>query len=130
VTNTAGTSLTQVYTGQTVSREGGPAATTSHPVTVPAASPVPQPALVHVRLVHVRVIPHMFSISGRRHHGRCVATTAGNRELRHCRRAIRVRISYMLNTPTTLTLTVSRQLPGRRVGRRCVVPSRDNRRDA
>lgn len=41
VTNTAGTSLTQVYTGQTVSREGGPAATTSHPVTVPPRARFP-----------------------------------------------------------------------------------------
>jgi PKD repeat protein len=38
VANTAGTSLTQVFTGQTVSNNGGPAAITSHTVTVPAAA--------------------------------------------------------------------------------------------
>jgi len=36
VTNSAGTSLTQVFTGQTVSNNGGPAAMTSHTVTVAA----------------------------------------------------------------------------------------------
>jgi YVTN family beta-propeller protein len=46
VTNTAGTSLTQVYTGQTVSRQGAPRATAQAVLTVPEATAPGEPAPV------------------------------------------------------------------------------------
>lgn len=39
VTNSAGTSTTQVFTGQTVSRQGGPSATSSQTITFPVVPP-------------------------------------------------------------------------------------------
>ncbi len=39
VTNTAGTSTAVVFTGQTVSRDGGPSAAATHPVQVPVPAP-------------------------------------------------------------------------------------------
>jgi YVTN family beta-propeller protein len=41
VTDSAGTSVQQVFTGQTVSLQGGPQATITHTLTIPAGAPTP-----------------------------------------------------------------------------------------
>lgn len=51
VTNSAGTSLAQVFTGQSVSLQGGPQASTTRTITIPAVAP--RPTLVAHSLTHV-----------------------------------------------------------------------------
>jgi YVTN family beta-propeller protein len=51
VTNTAGTSLTQVFTGQTMSLDGGPEASTTHTITI-AAPKSPAPTVTQVAQTH------------------------------------------------------------------------------
>jgi YVTN family beta-propeller protein len=127
VTNTAGTSTTQVFTGQTVSREGGPSATTTHAITV-AQAVKGQPPTESVS--GLRESPRRVTLTGHRVHGRCIATTRADRHATSCRLAFHVRLRYTLHTDQTrggVTLTVSRLLPGRRVGRRCVATTATNR---
>ena len=45
VTDSSGTSTAQVFTGQTMLRNGGPAAMVSHAVDIPPAVPSPAPRL-------------------------------------------------------------------------------------
>ncbi len=105
VTNTAGTSTTRVFTGQTVSNRGGPQATTAHALRVAGGS---------TRL-GLSISPSQFSIPGRLVGGKCVKPTNKNKNKRHCQRPIRLAVSYTLSAASTVRFTVKRQshaLPG------------------
>jgi hypothetical protein len=119
VTNSAGTSLTQVFTGQTVSNQGGPQAATTRPVSIMAPTST---------LSALKVSPKTFSFAGRRLNGRCVKPTPKNGSKPRCRRRVKLKISYTLNTASTVTFTLKRQSPGRKVNDRCVRPTHQNRK--
>ena len=119
VTNSAGTSLTQVFTGQTVSNQGGPQAATTRPVTIRAPTPT---------LSALKVSPKAFSLAGRKVHGKCVKPTAKNSGKPRCRRRAKLTISYTLSTASTVTFTLKRQGAGRKINGRCVKPTHKNRK--
>jgi YVTN family beta-propeller protein len=140
VTNTAGTSLVQVFTGQTVSNQGGPQATSAHAITTPAPStttpqptptpeptPTPQPS---PRVSQLIISPRQVSTTGRRRHGRCVTATATNDRDPSCQRPIRLHVRYTLTAAATITLTLSQRHPGRTTNHRCVAPTARNDRHA
>jgi YVTN family beta-propeller protein len=123
VTNSAGTSLGQVFTGQTVSNQGGPQATTTRALTVvQATSPPPKPRLSKLH------ISGTASIAGRQFKGRCAKPSAKNKHHRPCRLAIKLRVSYSLNAAAKVAFTLKRQDAGRKVNGRCVKPSKKNRK--
>jgi YVTN family beta-propeller protein len=124
VTNSAGTSLAQVFTGQTVSNQGGPQATTTHALTVVAIQTTP----LGSSLSALRVSPGTVSIAGRRVDGSCVKPTGKNRRHKSCRRAINLRVSYKLTSPAKVTFTIKRENAGRKANGRCVKPNRKNRK--
>ncbi|HEX4009816.1 MAG TPA: PKD domain-containing protein [Solirubrobacteraceae bacterium] len=126
VVNTAGTSLAQVFTGQTASSQGGPQATTTQTVSVPTAlgSTPPTP-----RLTRLRISPRTASIAGRRVSGHCVKPTAHNDRDRSCRRTISLRVTYALTAAARVVFTFKRDTVGRTVKRRCVALNRQNRND-
>ena len=117
VTNSAGTSTTQVFTGQTVSNQGGPQATTTH--TVAVATPT---------VSALKVSPTTFSLAGRKVNGKCVKATAKNSGKPRCSRQIELKVGYTLNAADTVTLTLRRQSPGRKVKGRCVKPTEANKK--
>jgi YVTN family beta-propeller protein len=129
VTNTAGTSTTQVFTGQTVSREGGPSATTAQAVNVvPSFGPGPS---LFDGISALRASTHRVSLTGSLVRGRCVATTSADRDAPSCRLAIDVRLRYTLQGTATrwpVSLTIARLVPGQRIGRRCVAATAANHR--
>ncbi len=105
VTNTAGTSTTQVFTGQTVSKQGGPQATVAHALRVGGAT----------TLSGLSVTPSKVSIAGRLVGGECVKPTNKNKHKPHCRRPIRLVVSYTLSSAASVRFTVKRQsvaIPG------------------
>jgi hypothetical protein len=89
---------------------------------------VPPPALSAPVLSGARIRPHRFVLKGRRARGRCVSTAAKSRRGPQCRRAIKFTVSYQLNAPAQVKISVARLLPGRLVKGRCVAPKRKNRR--
>ena len=112
VTNSAGTSTEQVFTGQTVSRQGGPRATSTSAVTVVVAA-----------LSALRVSPRTLRLAGRVVDGRCVKPSKKNNAHKHCRRAIKLKISYALNGADMVTFTLKRRAPGRKLKGRCAKPT-------
>ncbi len=72
--------------------------------------------------------PRKFSTAGRLVAGRCVKPTKHSNARKHCRRAIKLKLSYTLNTPATVTITLKREAPGREVRGRCVKPTDKNRK--
>lgn len=84
-----------------------------------------EPAVPALSALHVA--PRRFSRSGRLVGGHCAKVTKRNQSRPHCRRAIKLKISYTLNTPATVTFTVKRRVSGRAVGGRCVKATRRNR---
>jgi hypothetical protein len=60
--------------------------------------------------------------------GRCVSATSKKRRQPHCRRPVKFTVSYQLNSPAQLQISVARVLPGRLVKGRSVAPKRGNRR--
>ena len=132
VTNSAGTSLSQVFTGQTVSNQGGPQATSSHTVIVPptvtVTPPTPtSPTPTSPRLTRLRISPRIASSLGRMVSGHCALPTPQNRGHRPCRRAISLHISYSLTAAAQVAFTLQRRGPGRIVNHRCVASNRHNR---
>ena len=123
VTDSAGTSTAQVFTGQTVSRQGGPLATVTHVVTVSAAIPPP----VGATLSGLRVSPKTVSLAGRRVHGHCVKATSKNHARKHCTLTIALKISYRLSKAATVAFTLTRQVPGRKVNGHCGTVTKMNR---
>jgi YVTN family beta-propeller protein len=127
VTNTAGTSLVQVFTGQTVSNQGGPEATITHAITTPAPTttptptptptPIPAPAITtpapqpSPSVSRLMISPRSVSIAGRRQHGRCVTATAADRRDPNCRRPVRLHVRYTLTAAATITLTLASNTP-------------------
>jgi hypothetical protein len=85
-------------------------------------------ANIRAAVSRLRVSPRKFSLAGRRVHGRCVKPTKKNSAGAHCRRAIRLGVSYTLNVGGTVTFTLQRIVPGRKVGSRCVKPTAKNKR--
>jgi hypothetical protein len=82
-------------------------------------------------LSRLRVSPKTFVLVGRRVNGRCVSQTAHNHTHRICKRPIKLTISYTLGLPVitrrpTVTFTVKRLAPGRRVDGRCAKPTNAN----
>jgi hypothetical protein len=76
----------------------------------------------------LRVTPRTFSLSGRLVNGRCVKATRHNHSNKHCRGAIRLRVSYTLNAAAMVTFTLKRQAAGRQVNGRCVKLTSKNRK--
>jgi hypothetical protein len=75
----------------------------------------------------LHVSPSSFSLSGRKVSGRCVAPTRKNGARKHCRRPVRLGVSYTLNVPDPVTLTIKAQVSGRRARAQCVKATRKNR---
>jgi YVTN family beta-propeller protein len=131
VTNTAGTSTGEVFTGQTVSNHGGPQATTTRTVTIAAAEPPappnpPGPPTI-ARLTRLTIAPRSVDLAGRRVQGHCQPPSSRNRRHPRCRRAIQLRLTWGVTAPSTLTIHIAKEHPGRKTGKRCVAPSRHNR---
>jgi alpha-tubulin suppressor-like RCC1 family protein len=80
------------------------------------------------RLSGLRVRPRRLSLAGRLVNGRCVKPTRSDRHHRSCRRRLRLRVSFTLNTRETVTITFARISRGRRVRGGCVRPTHANRR--
>jgi hypothetical protein len=79
-------------------------------------------------VARLRVFPHRVSLAGRKVNGRCVKPTSQNSGAKPCRRPIRLKAIYTLDTATKVIFTVKRALPGRQVGSHCVKPTGQNRR--
>jgi hypothetical protein len=126
VTDDAGCSTTFVFTGQTASYNGGPAARTMHTIMIPPATAVTPPPGTSPAISGLRVSPSAFSLEGRLVNGRCAKPTKRNKPNKQCRRVISVRISYTLNLAATVTFTLKRQTPGRNVWGRCVKSTKSN----
>jgi hypothetical protein len=100
-------------------------------VTVSDASGLTATATAHVtvtpaKLSALRISPHKVSLAGRQVKGRCVKPTARNAAKKRCRRPITFSISYRLNAPARVTVSLTRSAPGRRVNGRCVKPTKRN----
>jgi hypothetical protein len=76
----------------------------------------------------LRVRPRTFRLAGRKVNGRCVKPMRKNNGHEHCRRPIRMRVSYTLDLAAGVTFTLERQAPGRTVNGRCVEPTTKNRK--
>jgi DNA-binding beta-propeller fold protein YncE len=101
VTNSQGTSLSQVFTGQSMVLDGGPSATVVHAITVPAPIPViTKPKQSH-RKWREAARPHSVPLG----------TT----------------FSFTLNESARVSLVFSRTFKGRRVHHRCVAATSRNR---
>ena len=77
---------------------------------------------------NMRVSPSKFSLAGRKVNGRCVKPTHKNNHNQHCRRGIKLSVSYSLNVSARVTFTIQRKAPGRKVSGRCVKPTARLRR--
>ena len=73
------------------------------------------------------VVPHKFSIAGRKVHGKCVKPTRKNTVDKHCARPIKLTVGYTLNGASTVTFTVKRKSAGRKVNGKCVAPTTNNK---
>jgi hypothetical protein len=105
VTDDAGCSTSQTFTGQTVSCNGSPAAQTSRQVAISAPTGVGPPAPVLSRL---RLRPNAFQAA---HNGSVIR--AGD---------VGSEVSYRDTLAAHARLRVYRELPGIRRGKRCVTP--------
>jgi DNA-binding beta-propeller fold protein YncE len=103
-------------------------------ITFTASGGTPTTKAVVIQLIKargsiskLRLSPSTLSLSGREVRGRCVGPTRNNNSRKHCRRPIKLRVSYRLNVPDPVTFTIKAQMSGRRAGRRCVKPTSKNR---
>jgi len=87
---------------------------------------VPKPAVPKPAISSLAVSPRSFSLAGRKVGGHCVKPTKKNNGNKHCRRPIRLRVSYKLNIAARVTLKLERQVAGRKVNGRCVKPTKNN----
>jgi YVTN family beta-propeller protein len=132
VTDQSGCSTTTVFTGQTMSCNGGPSARTTRQLTVTSAPPSPSPGAAStsspVALRGLRITPARVSTVGRRVGGRCVKEPRHRKHGPACLRPARLTIRYSLSADAPVTFQITGRLPGRKVGRRCVAPRPGNRR--
>ena len=94
---------------------------------------VPATATITVAAATVSMLgvsPPTVSIAGREVKGRCVKPTKKNNGNKHCRRAIKLRVSYTLSASATVTFTVQRVTTGRNVGGKCVKQTQNNKHHA
>jgi hypothetical protein len=80
-----------------------------------------------VVLSRLRVSPKRFVLPGRRVNGRCVKQAPKTRTRPRCTRPMRLSVSYQLNIPAGVTITIKRVSPGRLNKGRCVAPTQKNR---
>jgi len=126
VTDDAGCSTAQTFTGQTVSCNGSAAARVSHQVTVTGSrSSLPGSAAAVLR--RLKVSPARFSSAGRRVGGSCVKATRHDAGRPACTRPAKLTISYTLSAPAKVTFAITGRLPGRKVRGRCVAQTSGNR---
>ena len=85
------------------------------------------PVVATVALSSLEVLPHTFSLVGRTIKGHCVKPTKNNKADKRCPRQIRLRVSYVLNVASTVTLALKRKVSGREVNGRCPKPTNRNR---
>ncbi len=95
------------------------ASASSAAVTV-AAVPTP-------KLTRLRISPHTFALTGRRVSGTCEPLAHANRGKQHCRRPVKLTISYDLNLAATVAFTIKHATTGRLVGGVCAARTHANR---
>jgi DNA-binding beta-propeller fold protein YncE len=111
VTDAAGCSRSIVFTGQTAYCNGSSKATATQPVTIAAALRVGS-------VVDLKITPTTIVAAPS---GASVGAAAAKR------RKFGGIVSYVESQPATTAFTVQRPAAGRRVGGRCVKPSKSNR---
>jgi DNA-binding beta-propeller fold protein YncE len=120
VTDDAGCSASQVFTGQTVSCNGGPAASARAVVTV----------LRQATTTTTTTTPSTKPVLSRVF--QTVATWRLGKRLAHLarkpRRPVGTTFGFTLNQAASVRLTFTRAVTGRRVGHRCVAQTQSNRR--
>ncbi len=79
-------------------------------------------------LSDLQVSPKKLALAGRGVNGRCVKQTDKNRKHRPCTRSVKLNVSYQLNFPAAVTITIKRVLAGRLGKGRCVAPTHKNRK--
>ncbi|MGH2862073.1 MAG: ELWxxDGT repeat protein [Solirubrobacteraceae bacterium] len=78
-------------------------------------------------LAGLRISPRRVSTAGRHVKHQCVKPTKNNNGSKHCRLPIKLQISYTLNIPATVTITLEKQAPGRSIRGKCGKPTNKNR---
>jgi len=86
--------------------------------TLVAPAPPAPSALPVLSALHVS--PSKFVLAGRLVKGRCVPATRANRNRGGCTRPVSLHITYRLNVPAHVAITIARKLPGSLVDGRCV----------
>ncbi len=118
VTNTAGTSLTQVFTGQTMSLNGGPEASATHTITIPAAKgPPPKgqaPTVTQVAQTHALW-----------REGHALATVSRGATRRPP--PVGTTFRFTLNEQARVSLAFTQTLHGRKVHSKCLTQTKKNR---
>jgi hypothetical protein len=114
VTDNAGCSAAEVFTGQTAYCNGSPAAIAIRTVTVPpSSSPLPAPAITGAGQSHTRW----------REGSKLVQISRKKRKP-----PVGTTFSFSLNEPASVSFAFTQRLAGRRVGHRCVAKNRRNAR--
>lgn len=140
VTDTAGCSTQLIFTGQTASCNGSSGAEHTATVTVPAVPAVGIPSLklpsVKVKLpvgtsfgrTSVSSVPLRLTLSNLSETARTwrESTALAHVSTKTKGLPIGTRFSFELSEAATVTLTFTRSLGGRRVGKKCVAPSKHN----
>lgn len=124
VTDTAGTSLAQVFTGQTMSLDGGPQATVTHTITISAPKLIPGSAVTPSEIAPA--LTHLTQSHSVWREGSALASFA--KAAKHQRAPIGTTFSFSLNEPARVSLTFTRALSGRSVKGRCVAETKKNGR--
>ena len=113
------------YDGDANNHKANSPCGTSMTKTVVASPPVRAP-----KLSALGASPHRLSLAGRKVGRRCVKPTKQNNSHKHCRRPVKLTVSYTLNTAASVTFTLTRATPGRKVDGRCVKETSKNRKHA
>jgi hypothetical protein len=118
VTNTAGTSLTQVFTGQTMSLDGGPEASTTHTITIAVPKgPPPKgqaPTVTQVAQTHALW-----------REGHALATVSRRRTRKPP--PVGTTFRFTLNEQARISFAFTQKLHGRKIHSKCVSQTKKNR---